>query len=141
MIPQFRWLHEMDRLFPYGQAVPKSRSPAPPSGVRAVQRGPGAACPSCSGTAPSALRRHPLSMEVDATGQWPGGRSWATTTTRGSPRHLAVTVGIDPDERLRHVAQTLGAGWMESVLSWPHRFVLPFDAGTSEPAELAFAEQ
>nr|BFE85976.1 hypothetical protein GCM10020093_085770 [Planobispora longispora] len=53
---------------------------------------------------------------------------------------MTVTVGIDPAERLRHVAQTMGAGWLEDVLSWPHRFVLPFDAESPETVELTFTE-
>ena len=30
VIPQLRWLHEMDRLFPPGQGVPDKYAPAPP---------------------------------------------------------------------------------------------------------------
>ena len=140
VIPQIRWLHEVDRLFPYGQPAPNPRSPAPVMEYALFNRPAGGS--ELLGHRAKALRHHPLSMEVDRN------RALAWRVILGDDEHegvqrdiLTVTIGIDPDERLRHVAQTMGAGWMESVLSWPHRFVLPFDAGTSEPAELAFAEQ
>ncbi|WP_371781050.1 ATP-binding protein [Streptosporangium subroseum] len=140
VIPQIRWLHEVDRLFPYGQPAPNPRSPAPVMEYALFNRPAGGS--ELLGHRAKALRHHPLSMEVDRN------RALAWRVILGDDEHegvqrdiLTVTIGIDPDERLRHVAQTMGAGWMESVLSWPHRFVLPFDAGTAEPAELAFAEQ
>ena len=130
----------MDRLFPYGQPAPNPRSPAPVMEYALFNRPAGA--PELLGHRAKALRHHPLSMEVDRN------RALAWRAILGDDEHegvqrdiLTVTIGIDPAERLRHVAQTMGAGWMESVLSWPHRFVLPFDAGSSEPAELAFTEQ
>jgi hypothetical protein len=46
---------------------------------------------------------------------------------------LAIAgMGIPPPRRLRHVARTMGAGgyggppgWLEVVLSWPHRLIGP----------------
>jgi len=52
-----------------------------------------------------------------------------------------VAIGVDPRDRVRHVAQTMGAAWLETVLSWPQRFVLPFEGGMEHDAELTFAEQ
>jgi uncharacterized protein len=86
-----------------------------------------------------ALRHHPLSMEVDRN------RALAWRVILGDDEHegiqkdvSTVAIGVEPRERIRHVAQTMGAGWLETVLSWPRRFVLPFDGDT--PAELSFIE-
>ncbi|WP_433250962.1 ATP-binding protein [Streptosporangium sp. CA-135522] len=139
VIPQVRWLHEVDRLFPYGQPAPSPRGPAPVMEYALFNRPPAGA--ELLGHRARALRHHPLSMEVDRN------RALAWRVILGDDEHegvdrdiLTVTIGIDPAERLRHVAQMMGAGWMESVLSWPRRFVLPFDATSAEPAELAFSE-
>ncbi len=34
VIPQMRWLHEMDRLFPRGQGVPDKHGAGPADGLR-----------------------------------------------------------------------------------------------------------
>jgi hypothetical protein len=35
-----------------------------------------------------------------------------------------VAIGLDVDEQLAHVAETMRVGsWLEPVLSWPARFV------------------
>ena len=69
VIPQVRWLHEMDRLFPYGQPAPNraarprrwsTRCSRPAERRRA--RGGSA---ELLGHRAKALRHHPLSMEVD----------------------------------------------------------------------------
>lgn len=139
VIPQVRWLHEVDRLFPHGQPAPNPRGPAPAMDYALFNRPSGTN--ELLGHRARALRHHPLSMEVDRN------RALAWRVILGDDEHegvaqdiLTVTIGVDPAERLRHVAQTMGANWLESVLSWPHRFVLPFDATSSEPAELAFSE-
>ncbi|MER5424967.1 ATP-binding protein, partial [Streptosporangium roseum] len=139
VIPQVRWLHEVDRVFPYGQPAPNPRGPAPVMEYALFSRPANGA--ELLGHRAKALRHHPLSMEVDRN------RALAWRVILGDDEHegverdiLTVTIGVDPAERLRHVAQTMGAGWMESVLSWPHRFVLPFDAASPETAELAFSE-
>ncbi|MGJ6966118.1 ATP-binding protein [Streptosporangium sp. G11] len=140
VIPQVRWLHEVDRLFPHGQPAPNPRGSAPVMEYALFNRPAGGT--ELLGHRAKALRHHPLSMEVDRN------RELAWRVILGDDEResverdiLTVTIGLDPAERLRHVSQTMGAGWLESVLSWPHRFVLPFDADSPEPAELAFAEQ
>ncbi|GAA3415843.1 ATP-binding protein [Streptosporangium vulgare] len=140
VIPQVRWLHEVDRLFPYGQPAPNPRGSAPVMEYALFNRPAGGT--ELLGHRAKALRHHPLSMEVDRN------RELAWRVILGDDEResverdiLTVTIGVDPADRLRHVSQTMGAGWLESVLSWPHRFVLPFDADSPEPAELAFAEQ
>ncbi|MDP9863233.1 MULTISPECIES: ATP-binding protein [Streptosporangium] len=139
VIPQVRWLHEVDRLFPHGQPAPNPRGAAPVMEYPLFSRPANGA--ELLGHRAKALRHHPLSMEVDRN------RALAWRVILGDDGHegverdiLTVTIGVDPAERLRHVAQTMGAGWLESVLSWPHRFVLPFDAASPETAELAFSE-
>ncbi|MEO3854658.1 helicase HerA-like domain-containing protein [Acrocarpospora sp. B8E8] len=154
VIPQIRWLHEVDRLFPFGHPAPNLRSPAPTmeyalfgtdaSGRPYAHQGVNGGVETSGrtellGHRAKALRHHPLSMEVDRN------RALAWRVILGDDEHegiqkdiVTVAIGVEPRERIRHVAQTMGAGWLETVLSWPRRFVLPFDGDT--PAELSFAE-
>ncbi|MFI7419615.1 ATP-binding protein [Nonomuraea sp. NPDC049684] len=144
VIPQVRWLHEVDRLFPYGQPAPNLRSPAPPMEYALFRQ------PNGNGTADlvhaellghraKALRHHPLSMEVDHN------RALAWRVILGDDENESVqrditnvAIGIEASARIRHVGQTMGAGWLEGVLSWPQRFVLPFDHGGAP--EIAFVD-
>ncbi|MFI7452100.1 ATP-binding protein [Nonomuraea sp. NPDC049714] len=161
VIPQVRWLHEVDRLFPYGRPAPDLRSPAPPMEYSLFRRqpngdspGPGAVAGAGAGNGngsgdlartellghrAKALRHHPLSMEVDHN------RALAWRVILGDDESesvqrdiTTVAVGIETQARLRHVGQTMGAGWLEGVLSWPRRFVLPFEQGGTP--EISFAE-
>ncbi|WP_433352863.1 ATP-binding protein [Microtetraspora malaysiensis] len=186
VVPQVRWLHEVERLFPFGHPAPNLRTPAPvmeyalfgtdPSGRpyphqgvngaygghadqdegdetgtdRTDRDGTGdaaagrtprsaAARTELLGHRAKALRHHPLSMEVDRN------RALAWRVILGDDEHegiqrdiTTVAIAVEPRERLRHVAQTMGAGWLETVLSWPRRFVLPFDGDA--PAELSFPD-
>ncbi len=159
VIPQVRWLHEVDRLFPYGHPAPDLRSPAPTmdyplfgtdqagrpyahAGVNGSASGEGAARVELLGHRAKALRRHPLSMEVDRN------RALAWRVILGDDEHEGiqddintVAIGVEPADRIRHVAHTMGAAWLEPVLSWPRRFVLPFDTEDGRNAELTFADQ
>ena len=152
-----RWLHEVDRLFPYGHPAPDLRSPAPtmeyqlfgtdPSGRPYTHAGVNGSAPTMTrvellGHRAKALRRHPLSMEVDRN------RALAWRVILGDDEHrgiqddiITVAIGVEPPDRVRHVAHTMGAAWLETVLSWPQRFVLPFETGEDNDAELTFAEQ
>ncbi|MGW3351410.1 ATP-binding protein [Nonomuraea rubra] len=145
VIPQVRWLHEVDRLFPYGQPAPNLRSPAPPMEYALFRQpggsgtGPGSVEPELLGHRAKALRHHPLSMEVDHN------RALAWRVILGDDEHEevqrdigTVAIGVESSARIRHVGQTMGAGWLEGVLSWPRRFVLPFEQGGSP--EIAFAD-
>jgi DNA helicase HerA-like ATPase len=144
VIPQVRWLHEVDRLFPYGQPAPNLRSPAPPMEYALFRLPDGAGSSDLVhtellGHRAKALRHHPLSMEVDHN------RALAWRVILGDDENEAVqrdvttvAIGIESSARLRHVGQTMGAGWLEGVLSWPRRFVLPFDHGGAP--EIAFAD-
>ncbi|MGV9301876.1 ATP-binding protein [Nonomuraea sp. NPDC004354] len=137
VIPQVRWLHEVDRLFPYGRPAPDLRTPAPPMEY-ALLGGPSAG--ELLGHRAKALRHHPLSMEMDHNRALAWRVILGDDENAGLQRDIGtVAVGVEPAARLRHVGQTMGAGWLEGVLSWPRRFVLPFDG--DGPAEIAFPEQ
>ncbi|MEU6718811.1 ATP-binding protein [Nonomuraea sp. NPDC046802] len=144
VIPQVRWLHEVDRLFPFGQPAPNLRSPAPPMEY-ALFRPPNGNAPGDAvqtellGHRARALRHHPLSMEMDHN------RALAWRVILGDDENEAVqrdvvtvAIGVEASARVRHVGQTMGAGWLEGVLSWPRRFILPFGQGGAP--ELAFAD-
>ncbi|GAA1280249.1 hypothetical protein Psi02_72950 [Planotetraspora silvatica] len=159
VIPQVRWLHEVDRLFPFGHSAPDLRSAAPameytlfgtdPVGRPYTHQGVNGSAAAGEGAVAvgvrtellghraKALRHHPLSMEVDRN------RALAWRVILGDDEHEGiqrdvgtVAIGVEPKDRVKHVAQTMGAGWLETVLSWPRRFVLPFDGDT--PPELSF---
>jgi hypothetical protein len=125
VIPQVRWLREMERVCPLGAQAPDPAGRAP----RASFNLPGLAVwPGMRvGHRLRALRRHPLSTEL------PGNRSLAWTVLLGDDdqdgfmRDLAtVGVGLEPGPRLRRAADAMAAGaWLEVVLSWPRRFVDP----------------
>ncbi|HEY6279370.1 MAG TPA: ATP-binding protein [Streptosporangiaceae bacterium] len=123
VIPQLRWLHEMERVAPATGGHPGAGDRAPPleftmpgladwPGMRAGHR-------------LRALRRHPLSPEL-AANQWP---AWTALLghddQRGFTADLATAaVGLPPGSQLRHVAHQLAAGdWLPTVLSWPGRFL------------------
>lgn len=145
VIPQVRWLHEVDRLFPYGRPAPNLRNPAPPMEY-ALFRPPNGVNGNGDrvhtellGHRAKALRHHPLSMEVDRN------RALAWRVILGDDENecvqrdiTTVAIGIESSARIRHVGQTMGAGWLEGVLSWPRRFVLPFDHGGAP--EISFAD-
>jgi hypothetical protein len=86
-----------------------------------------------------ALRRHPLSMELERN------RPLALVALVGDDEHAeftddlaTVAVGYEPEERIGHVAEAMRvSSWLESVLSWPDRYVLPFE---ETPGELPFLE-
>jgi hypothetical protein len=123
VIPQVRWLHEMDRLFPYGGGTPDKHAPAPPMdySLPGLKQQPEARL----GHRLWALRRHPLSMELERN------RPLACTAIVGEDDHEAfaedlamVAIGVDIDRQLGHVAEAMRIGsWLEPVLSWPARFV------------------
>ena len=142
VIPQLRWLHEMERLNPLGRDSFRPDDIAPPLdfGLAGLPDWPGIRVADRLGW----LRRHRLAMES------PRNRELARTallgagggTRAGLDADLAVAgMGISPRLRLRHAARTMGAGghgrepgWLEVVLSWPHRFIR-LDPSVPLPAE------
>ncbi|GAA3968964.1 hypothetical protein GCM10023085_59110 [Actinomadura viridis] len=127
VIPQVRWLHELESLFPYGAGAPDKHAPAPPLEYQL----PGLKQPPQPklGHRLRALRRHPLSMELERN------RPIALTALGGDDGHAAfskdlsvVAIGLDEDDRVADVARTMSVeSWLEPVLSWPDRLILPFE--------------
>jgi hypothetical protein len=139
VIPQLRWLHEMERLTPFGRDRLRPGDIAPPldfglaglpdwPGIRVADRLDG-------------LRGHPLAMGSERN------RRIAVTALLGNERadldaDLAITgMGVSPPLRLRHAARMMGAaghggqpGWLEVVLSWPGRFTGPAAGIPAAPA-------
>ncbi|MFI0350633.1 ATP-binding protein [Actinomadura sp. 9N407] len=126
VIPQVRWLHEMDRLFPYGAGAPDKHSPAPPLEYQL----PGLKQPPEPklGHRLRALRRHPLSMELERN------RPVAITALGGEDDNASfykdltvVAIGVAEEDQIADAAETMRVGaWLEPVLSWPERLVIPF---------------
>ncbi|GAA4234846.1 hypothetical protein GCM10022254_40700 [Actinomadura meridiana] len=127
VIPQVRWLHELDRIFPYGGDAPDKHAPAPPLDYQlpGLKQPPDAKL----GHRLRALRRHPLSMELDRN------RPLALTALYGDDDNAGfhadlpvVAIGFEEDEQIDHVAETMRVdAWLEPVLSWFERFVAPFE--------------
>ncbi len=124
VIPQLRWLHEIDRVYPLNSDPPDVFAPAPRLDypLAGVANRPDARI----GQRVRGLRRHPLSMEL------PRNRlpAWNTLLgeddQRGFTEDLAsVVIGASHRGQLRQAAGEMGiAGWLEAVLSWPRRFIL-----------------
>jgi len=141
VIPQLRWLHEMERVNPLGQGRIRFDDIAPPLdfGLAGLPDWPGIRVRDRLG----GLRRHPLSSESERN------RGLATIALLGDDGRagldadLATTgIGLSPLLRLRDAAQKMGAGargrepgWLEVVLSWPHRIIRPaWDSDVRRPA-------
>ncbi len=137
VIPQLRWLHELDRVCPLDAPAPDPFALAPPLDY---------ALPGLSdrpdvkiGQRVSGLRRHPLSMEVTRN------RLLAWTALLGEDDQsgfiedlAAVAIGVSHTGQLRKAAGEMGvASWLEPVLSWPRRFIVGAD---DEPAALLAPE-
>jgi hypothetical protein len=130
VIPQLRWLHEIERLSPLGHAVIRLEDIAPPLdfGLAGLPDWPGIRI----GDRLRALGRHRLSMAS------PGNRRLACIALLGEDGHagldadLAAAVLGAPAGRLPYAARLMGVGrhgpepgWLEVVLSWPDRIIRP----------------
>jgi hypothetical protein len=125
VIPQLRWLHEMERVWPGGGTPPDPRECAPPLDfdLPGLPDWPGMR----AGHRLRALRRHPLSMEL------PRNRVLAWTALAGEDDQQAfgqdlamLGVGLDTGGQLHQVAGLMGVtAWLETVLSWPRRLIAP----------------
>jgi hypothetical protein len=125
VIPQLRWLHEIERVNPLGQGGVRLDDVAPPLdfGLTGLPDWPGIRVRDRLG----GLRRHPLSTESERN------REQATLALLGDDGGaglrsdlVAVGIGLSPRLRLRHAAQVMGVsargtepGWLEAVLAWP----------------------
>src|SRR4051812_20687010 len=126
VIPQLRWVHEMSRLFPAGSGVPDKHSPGPPLDYELA--GPKERASPLFGHRVRALRRHPLSMELESN------RPIVRVAVLGDDDHAGVVadlavlgIGVDPADRLAHVAERMRVRWLEDVLDWPRRFAAAFE--------------
>jgi uncharacterized protein len=122
VIPQVRWLHEMERVCPLDGPAPDpgGRAPVPDFGLPGLAAWPGMRM----GHRLRALRRHPLSTELPRNRLLAWRVLLGDDDQRGFARDLAtVGVGLGPEEQLRQAAGAMDAGtWLEVVLSWPRRF-------------------
>ncbi len=127
MIPQLQWLHELERALPLIGPSPDPFELALPLQfeLEGVSDEPDIKV----GQRISALRRHPLSMELDYN------RMPAWTALLGSDDQRAfaadlatLAVGASHRGQLLQAAGEMGvAGWLEPVLSWPRRFIVGCD--------------
>ncbi|MCD0450356.1 DUF853 family protein [Actinocorallia sp. API 0066] len=124
VIPQVRWLHEVDKLLPLDapELDPHALAPALDYPLLSLKgRSPDAKV----GQRLRSLRRHPLSMYL------PTNRPPALTALVGdAPDPFetdldTVSVGLPPEEHLDRLTEALGTPWLPAVLSWPTRHVTP----------------
>jgi DNA helicase HerA-like ATPase len=135
VIPQLRWLHEIEQACPYGAGPPDPFAPAPPLEfpIAGLADRPGLRI----GQRVSGLRRHPLSMELARNRRPAWTALLGEDDQRGFTDDLAeVAIGVSRGGQLRKAAAEMGvAGWLEVVLSWPRRFIAgPLGELTASPA-------
>jgi hypothetical protein len=130
VIPQLRWLHEIERLCPLSGPglAPPGHAPPLDFDLAGLPDWPGIRV----GQRVRALRRHPLSMDLAANRRL----AWTALAGQQGPGLSAadlaeVMPGVDHAQALRHTAALMdvsggistGPGWLAVVLSWPRRFV------------------
>jgi hypothetical protein len=129
VIPQLRWLHEVERVNPVGGAGTRPDDIAPPLdfGLAGLPDWPGIRVRDRLG----ALWRHPLSMAS------PRNRCLACLALLGEDGRAGLdadlataTLGVPRAARLAYAARLMGVGahgpdpgWLEVVLSWPDRIL------------------
>jgi len=133
-----RWLHEVERICPFGGPQPDPYDPAPPPDFElAGAAGPpdfelaGAAGPPAVragvrvGQRVRELRRDPLAMELEPNRRVAWNLLLGDDDQRGFLADVAaVMVGRDPGLQLAQAAADMGVcDWLEAVLSWPRRFI------------------
>jgi hypothetical protein len=122
VIPQLRWLHEMERVCPLGgrPADPAGLAPSPEFDLPGLAGWPGMRM----GHRLRALRRHRLSTELPRNRRVAWTALLGDDDQRGFLADLATAgVGLGPGTQLHRAALAMDAGtWLEAVLSWPRRF-------------------
>ena len=127
VIPQLQWLHEVERVCPFGDDKPDPFAEAPPLDypLNGLADRPGLRV----GQRVSGLRRHQLSMELARNRQ----PAWIVLLGEDEQRGFAddlaaVVIGVSHRGQLRQAAGEMGiVGWLEAVLSWPRRFIVGTD--------------
>ena len=124
VIPQLRWLHELERALPLIGPSPDPFELAPP--LEFALDGLSDEPDIKVGQRISALRRHPFSMELDRNRLPAWTALLGIDDQRGFAADLAtLTVGSSHRGQLLQAAGEMGiAGWLEPVLSWPRRFIV-----------------
>ncbi|HUC59115.1 MAG TPA: ATP-binding protein [Streptosporangiaceae bacterium] len=127
VIPQLQWLHELERALPLIGPSPDPFELALP--LEFELDGLSDEPDIKVGQRISALRRHPLSMELDRN-RLP---AWTALLGADDQRAFAadlatLTVGSSHRGQLLQAAGEMGvASWLEPVLSWPRRFIVGND--------------
>jgi hypothetical protein len=135
VIPQVRWLHEIERVCPLLGRAPDSLDRAPPLDFDL----PGIAdWPDMRvGHRLRALRRHPLSMGL-ARNRAP---AWSALLGDDDQRAFtddlaAALVGVGMRAQVRQAGAAMGIGtWLEVVMSWPRRFIADHEQWVGGPDE------
>ena len=130
MLPQLMWMHELERMFPYGRPLPNRYDQAP----RMEYEIPGVVdrAGTLLGHRVRAMRRNPLSMELGRN------RAVGHQAVLGDDDHAEfvrdlsnVAIAIDLDEQMTHAARVMRVEpWLQAVLSWPRRFIISFENAT-----------
>jgi uncharacterized protein len=134
VIPQLRWLHEIERAVPLtGPSVDPFELALPLDfALPGVIDRPDMKI----GQRISALRRHPLSMELDSNRLPAWTALLGADDQRGFCADLAVlAIGSSHRGQLLQAAGEMGVvGWLEPVLSWPRRFIVGSDDELAQAA-------
>jgi hypothetical protein len=127
VIPQLKWLHELERALPLIGPSPDPFELALP--LEFELDGLSDEPDTKVGQRVSALRRHPLSMELDRNRMPAWTALLGADDQRGFAADLAtLAVGSSHRGQLLQAAGEMGvASWLEPVLSWPRRFIVGAD--------------
>jgi uncharacterized protein len=142
VIPQLQWLHELERALPLIGPSPDPFELALPLEFEldGVSDEPDIKV----GQRVSALRRHPLSMELDRNRMPAWTALLGADDQQGFAADLAsLAVGSSYRGQLLQAAGEMGVtSWLEPVLSWPRRFIVGADdeltsAAAAQPHQIA----
>jgi hypothetical protein len=139
VIPQLQWLHEIERALPLTGPTTDPFELALPLDFELpglVDR-----ADIKIGQRVSALRRHPLSMELDSNRLPAWTALLGEDDQRGFSADLAIlAVGASHRGQLLQAAGEMGvASWLEPVLSWPRRFIVGYDSDAGRGGQVLVA--
>ncbi|HEV2374650.1 MAG TPA: ATP-binding protein [Streptosporangiaceae bacterium] len=123
VVPQLRWLHELDKVCPRDGSPPEVGRPAPPLDfdLPGLRDWPGMRV----GDRLRVLHRHPYSTRIPHNQPPAWTALLGAGDQRGFGRDLAIVgVGLPPARQFALAAGLMGVRpWLEGILSWPRRFV------------------